>query len=332
MILVTGGTGLLGSHLLFELAKQGDKIRALKRSSSDVSIVQNVFSEQPELYKNIDWFDCDILDTETLHLAFEDVDFVYHNAAMVSFDPRQAELMIKTNEEGTENIANMCLQHNVKKLVHASSVAALGRNSDAQFITEETHWRTTKENSNYAISKYGAEREVWRGIAEGLNAVIVNPTIIIGPGIWNANGGALIKYVYDERVFYPSGSTGFVDVRDVVNCMIQLMHSEITAERFLINSENISYKTLMDWAAEAMQKSNSKIKVTPLISAIGWRAEKLKSLFTGKSPLITKETANTSFKNYNYSNQKIKNAIGFNFIHMKESVQWTCEKLLMEFK
>ncbi|MEO8146817.1 MAG: NAD-dependent epimerase/dehydratase family protein [Bacteroidia bacterium] len=332
MILITGGTGLLGSHLLFELAKKQEKIRALKRVHSDLSIVQNVFADAPELIQNIEWFDCDILDTETLNLVFSDVDFVYHNAAMVSFNPKDVELMLKTNVEGTENIVNLCLNHQVKKLVHASSVAALGRNFNSENINEETHWRTLKENSNYAISKYGAEREVWRGIAEGLNAVIVNPSIIIGPGIWNVNGGALIKYVYDERMFYPEGSTGFVDVRDVAQCMMLLMSSEITAERFVINSENVSYKTLMDWAADALHKSKSKIKVTPLISEVGWRGEKIKSLLTGKSPMITKETARTSMKKYFYSSQKIKAAIGINFIPMKESVEWTCGKLLQEMK
>lgn len=332
MILVTGGTGLLGSHLLLELAKKQDSIRALKREHADLSAVRSVFASVPQLYDKIEWMDCDIRDTETLNIAFENVDHVYHSAAMVSFNSTDIDVMMSTNVEGTENIVNMSLAHGVKKLVHASSVAALGRNFENGLINEETHWHTSKENSNYAISKYGAEREVWRGIAEGLNAVIVNPSIIIGPGIWNANGGALIKYVYDERMFYPTGSTGFVDVRDVVSCMIQLMESEITAERFVINSENMPYKTIMDWAAEAMNKSKSKIKVTPLMGALGWRAEKIKSRITGKSPMITRETTHTSFKKYFYSNQKIKDAIGIDFIPIKESVEWTCGKLMEEYK
>ncbi len=330
MILVTGGTGLVGSHLLFALAKQQQPIRALKRITSDLTVVKKVFSTAPDLLDKIEWLDADILDTELLAAAFENITHVYHNAALVSFDPNKAEQMLQVNIEGTANVVNACLENHVSKLVYCSSVAALGRNLTDEPVSEESHWYASKENSNYAISKYGAEREVWRGIAEGLNAVIVNPSVIIGPGMWHANGGALIKYVYDERIFYPDGITGFVDVRDVVDCMMQLMESNITAERFLINSENVGYKTIMDWAAEKMHKSKSKIKVTPLISELGWRAEKIKSWVTNKSPMLTKETARTALKKQFYSNQKIKDAIGFNFIPMKESVEWTCGKFLEE--
>lgn len=328
MILVTGGTGLVGSHLLFELAKQQQPIRAIKRSQSDLTVVKRIFTSAPELFDKIEWFNTDVLDTELLSVAFKNVTHVYHNAAMVSFDPKKAEEMLQVNIEGTANIVNLCIDCGVQKLVFTSSVAAMGRNLTDEPISEETHWYANKENSNYAISKYGAEREVWRGIAEGLNAVIVNPSVILGDGNWDSNSGALIKYVYNQKPFYPTGITGFVDVRDVVTCMIALMQSEITAERFIISSENIAYKTLMNWAAEAMQRKKATIKVTPLLNFLGWRLEKALSVITGRSPLITKETTASSVKKQFYINDKIIAATGHHFIPIKESVEWTCKKFL----
>lgn len=328
MILVTGGTGLVGSHLLFALAKQQQPIRAIKRSQSDLTVVKRIFASAPELFHKIEWFDADILDTELLSVAFKNVTHVYHNAAMVSFDPKKAEEMLQVNIEGTANIVNLCIEFDVTKLVFTSSVAAMGRNLLDEPVSEETHWYAAKENSNYAISKYGAEREVWRGIAEGLNAVIVNPTVILGDGSWDSNSGALIKYVYNQKPFYPTGINGFVDVRDVVTCMIWLMQSEITAERFIISSENIAYKTLMDWAAEAMQRKKATIKVTAILNFLGWRFEKVLSVITGRSPLITKETTASSVKKQFYINDKIIAATGHHFIPIKESVEWTCKKFL----
>jgi nucleoside-diphosphate-sugar epimerase len=328
MILVTGGTGLVGSHLLFALAKQQQPIRAIKRSHSDLTIVKRIFAQEPELFNKIEWFDADILDTELLATAFENITQVYHNAAMVSFDANKAEQMLQVNIEGTANVVNLCIDNGVHKLVFTSSVAAMGKNLTDEPISEETHWYATKDNSNYAISKYGAEREVWRGIAEGLNAVIVNPSVILGDGSWDSNSGALIKYVYNQKPFYPTGVTGFVDVRDVVACMILLMQSDITAERFIINSENIAYKTLMDWAAEAMQRKKPFIKVTALLNFLGWRFEKVLSLITGRSPLITKETTASSVKKQYYLNDKIIAATGHRFIPIKESVAWTCKMFL----
>ena len=328
MILVTGGTGLVGSHLLFELTKQQQPIRAIKRSHSDLTSVKKIFATAPELFNKIEWFDADILDTELLTVAFKNITHVYHNAAIVSFDPKKTEQMLQANIDGTANVVNLCIECGVTKLVFTSSVAAMGRNLNNEPVTEETHWYASKENSNYAISKYGAEREVWRGIAEGLNAVIVNPSVILGDGNWDSNSGALIKYVFNQKPFYPTGVTGFVDVRDVVACMLKLMQSDVTAERFIISSENLPYKTLMDWAAEAMQRKKANIKVTPFLNFLGWRFEKVLSLFTGRSPLITKETSASSVKKQYYLNDKIIAATGHQFISIKESVAWTCKMFL----
>jgi len=334
MILVTGGTGLVGSHLLFNLVNGGSKVRALKRESSSLELIKKVFSyysdEADVLLSLIEWVDGDVTDIYSLYDAMENIEQVYHTAAMVSFNPSDRKIMTKTNVEGTANVINAGLNKKIKKLCHVSSIATLGRTDNEKLIDEETHWINSKNNSSYAVSKYGAEREVWRGIIEGLPAVIVNPSVIIGPGNWNKGSSRLFKQVWDGLKYFTEGVNGYVDVRDVAKSMILLMESDITDSRFIVSSENIDYLNLFSLIADGLGKNKPSIKANSILSQLAWRMEKLRSSFTGNNPLITRETARTAFQKYYYSNEKIKKTLGFEFIPMGVSIKETCRLFLKD--
>ncbi|MCF6171134.1 MAG: NAD-dependent epimerase/dehydratase family protein [Bacteroidales bacterium] len=326
MILVTGGTGFIGAHLLYHLVVSGKKVRALKRASSKLGLLTKIFarySTKPdELIRNIQWVEGDVLDIYSLLDAFEDIEQLYHTAAVVSFHPRDKIKLIRTNAEGTKNVVNAALDRKVGKLCHVSSIGALGRADGSGIVDETRHW-SSKKSSVYSTSKHEAEREVWRGIAEGLNAVIVNPSIVLGPGNWGSGSPQVFQTMWNGLKFYTGGTNGFVDVNDVAKAMILLMESPINGERFILNSENIAYKQFFGWMAAAMNLPAPKYKAGPLLSGIGWRALKILSLFTGKPSSITKETAETANQHYRYSSQKIVEATGMNFIPVRESVEKT---------
>jgi dihydroflavonol-4-reductase len=336
MILVTGGTGLVGSHLLFRLCSSGKKVRALKRESSSLNLLKKTFSyystEPDTLLSKIEWVNGDVTDIYSLYEAMEGIEQVYHTAAIVSFHASESNEMMKVNIDGTANIVNACLYIGVKKLCHVSSIATLGRADNDGLTDEETHWKSSKMNSSYSISKYGAEREVWRGITEGLPAVIVNPSVIIGPGNWNSGSCQMFQQSWNGLKFYTEGVNGYVDVKDVAKAMIMLMESDIINSRFIVSSENLNYQTFFSMVAERLGKKKPSIKATAFLSQLAWRAEKLKSLATNKKPLITKETARTAFQKFYYSNEKIKKTLGFEFVPMNTSIKQTCDFFLKDNK
>lgn len=328
MILVTGGTGLVGTRLLFDLVADGKRVRAIKRKSSSLAMFERIFHilspSADELVKKIEWVQGDVQDYISLEPAMNDVEYVYHCAAVVSFDPKDKPMMMRINVEGTANVVNVALANNVKKLCFVSSVAALGRAEENTMIRESADWIDSAENSVYAVSKYAAEREVWRGIAEGLNAVIVNPSIIIGPGDPKKSSAKLLATARKGNPFYTEGVNAFVDVRDVSRAMIMLMESTIVNERFILNEGNYSYRHIFELMAEAFGKKPPKTEVKPWMFEILWRLDKLRSMVSGSSPLITRETARTSGKRYLYSNEKIRKALDFNFIPLDKSVSDNC--------
>lgn len=328
MILVTGGTGLVGSHLLYDLVRNGNRVRALKRAGSNTSLVCKTFSyycsNPDELFARIEWVEGDICDAASLEDALDGIEKVYHCAAIVSFVPHAREEMLKVNVEGTANVVNACLEKKISKLCHVSSIATLGRNGAAGMVTEETHWKASPENSWYAISKYGAEREVWRGVAEGLNVVVVNPALIIGPGDWSKGSIVVFPLAARRMKYYTSGSTGYVDARDVSRAMISLMESDIKGERFLLNSANLSFRTFFDMMHDAFGKNHASVSVGPFLAELGWRLEKIRSALKRKEPVITKETARAANYTYQFSSDKIKKIIGFEFIPIEQSVREIC--------
>ena len=328
MILVTGGTGLLGAYLLLKLTCEEEKVRALKRESSSTRIVENVFrynnDAAEELLGRIEWVNGDVCDIFSLEDAMKGIDYVYHCAAMVSFDPKDRDKMMQINIDGTANVVNAALSSGIKKLCHVSSIAALGRAEQGNMVTEDIMWKSSHNNSNYAISKYGGEREVWRGTEEGLNAVVINPSIIIGMGDPAKGSSKLISTIDRFSLFYSNGINGFVDVRDVVQSMIILMKSPINNERFIINGANYSYRRLFELIALNLEKPKPRFAIPNLLLAIWWRIEKVRSIFTGSAPMITKETTRTSQHQNYYSGDKLTEKTGFNYTPPEETIAEAC--------
>ncbi len=316
MILVTGATGFLGAELIHQLTAQNVKVRALKRSSSEIP---SLIRENPL----VEWFVADINDPETLADAFESITQVYHCAAFISFDPKDKAKLLKINIEGTSNIVNLCLENNIR-LLHVSSIAALGNAKKGELITEKDYWEYDPNVHSYAISKYEGEMEVWRGIAEGLDAVIVNPAVIIGKNAGFEGSGAIFKLVKEGLKFYTDGATGIVDVADVAKAMILLMNSEITAERYTLSAENLNYKTFFEEIAKGFGIKSPTIEAKPWMLGIAWRAAKFISFFTKKGPALTKDSARSSFNMSYYSNEKIKTTLNINFKPLTESIQEVC--------
>ncbi|MEZ5196442.1 MAG: NAD-dependent epimerase/dehydratase family protein [Bacteroidales bacterium] len=328
MVLVTGGTGFLGAHLLYHLLQKGERIRALKRAQSSFDLVHRVFSFYTkncrQEFNRIEWQDADLLDLFSLDEILEGITKVYHVAAKVSFQPADHEEMMSVNVRGTANLVNTALERKVDRFCFVSSIAAIGRADNEKLIDEKTVWKESKRNSRYALSKYLAEKEVWRGFEEGLKGVIVNPSIILGPGEVNSGIAKLISIVNKGMKFYTTGINGYVDVRDVAEIMIRLTNSEITAERYVLSSENVIYKDLMTSIAQSIDKPPPAIRATPVMAEIAWRLSYLQSIITRSKPLITKETSATAQNVYTYSNQKIKKLLDFKFIPVKESIKTAC--------
>ncbi len=328
MILVTGGTGFIGAHLLYKLCSKGLSIRALKRKGSSLTITHKIFSyytnKLETLLAQIEWVEGDLMDIYSLEEAMQDIEQVYHAAAVVSFQGTDGNELYRTNVEGTTNMVNAALEQKISKFCFVSSIGSLGR-ADAQgLVDENTHWNN-KKTSVYSTSKYEAEREVWRGIAEGLNAVIVNPSIVVGPGNWNSGSPKLFQTLWNGLKFYTEGSNGFVDVNDVAECMISLMKGPFSGERYILNSENIRYKQFFGWMSEALGKKPPKYKAGRFLSALVWRVLAVQSIFTGKKSSITRETATTANQLYRYSNAKVVEALNHEFIPIRESLYRTAE-------
>jgi dihydroflavonol-4-reductase len=325
-ILVTGGTGLLGSYVLRALIQQHKYITALYRGHFPVLLT-------PAEIEKVNWVRGDILDITSLQDAMADSTHVYHCAGMVSFNPSRAEEMMKINAEGTANVVNISLECGIKKMVHVSSVSALGRKRNHVTVNEQVKWDEDANLSTYGSSKYQAELEVWRGISEGLDAVIVNPTIILGVGDWHKGSAAMFKNAYQEFPWYTEGTSGFVDAMDVAKIMIRLMDSDISADRFIISGENRSYKEVFTQMALAFGKKPPYKKATPFLSGIVWRWEKIKSLFSSADPLLTRETAETAQMHVSFDNSKILNNLSdFQFRTVDETIADYSREYLVKMK
>lgn len=314
MVLVTGANGLLGSYLVKELIRRGEHVRGLRRASSDMSLLDGYLDR-------IEWVEGDVRDVYSLEEAMRGVDQVYHVAAMISMQPRDQEQMLSVNAEGTANVVNAALGSDIKKLLYVSSVAAFGRPEKAiKLIDENLDVKDSKDNFAYYKSKLYAEREVWRGIAEGLHAVIINPSTILGGGFWNIPPNGIFSHVYSGLPFYTTGVNGFVDVRDVVEVAIRLMHSDINAEKFIVSAENASFREVMWMAADAMKVRRPYIQSGKLLGSLAWRLEAVKALFTRPSAIITHDSVEIGQNDFYYSNDKVRKALNYDFRPLQQTI------------
>jgi nucleoside-diphosphate-sugar epimerase len=335
-VLITGATGFIGSHIARRYLAAGHSVAALKRPESDYGMLTDTADR-------IIWYEGDIMDIPSLEAAIQaesaktPVD-VIHAAAVVSFAPKDRDRMEQVNVEGTANVVNVCLQAGIRKLGYLSSVAALGRPApkggqltEPVVIDENQKWEESPNNSNYAKTKYRAELEVWRGVAEGLNAVMVNPSIVLGAGDWNRSSLQLIKYAHDERPFYPAGLVNYVDVLDVADALYQLMQSDIRTgadrtdgpapRRFILTSGTITYRSLLEQIATALNKRPPTIQIPPVLTRLLWPMEAVRAWLLGKAPLITRETARSASSQYRYDGRKIGQVTGFQYRPLRETLE-----------
>lgn len=324
---VTGATGLVGSHLLYGLLQKGYRVRALKRQQSAVSQVLQTFSlytaAADTLFRQIEWTEGELLDFHCMSEIVRGCTQVYHLAAIVSFNHADKEKMMRINVEGTKNIVNLCIDKNIP-LCHVSSTGALGRSETDDPITENDLWQTNRGRSAYAYSKYQSEMEIWRGIAEGLQAVVVNPAVILGPCDRTKGSSEFFSQVKRGMRFHTSGITAFVDVRDVTRCMLQLMEQERYGERFILSAGNMSYRELFSLIADGFKMKRPAIAVQPWMLNVAYRMAWLAGKLTGKSPALTKETANSAFQQIRYSSEKVRKTLEFGFISIEKSVEDGC--------
>jgi len=325
MIFITGTNGLLGSYLAKKLLKQGKQVRGLKRITSDLSLLGEYASQ-------IDWITGDILDVTSLEEAMDGIEEVYHCAAVISFASHEADVMLKTNIEGTANVMNAALVAGVKKVVHVSSIAAFGIHKPDKVIDEKTDYAEQKDMPNYYRSKQLAEREAWRAQAEGLNVVVANPGIILGAGKWDMEPNSVFRDVYAGLPFYTNGMNSFVDVRDVVDCLILLMEKGANGEQYIIHGDNLSFKDLLQKIAVALGKRKPSFAVSDSLAKVAVVFEWLKAKVTGKRQLLTPEMARLVNKEFRYTNQKIVRDFGFQFRPIDETIEDTARVFLQSKK
>jgi dihydroflavonol-4-reductase len=323
MIFVTGGTGFLGSYILQELVLQGRPVRALRR---DLSFP---FYLHPALLDKISWVEGDLLDVTGLMENLQGCNQIIHAAGLVSFNPSDKKKLFKVNIEGTSNLVNVAIESGITDFIHVSSVSALGRNENSTSIDEEIKWPGNDGQSNYGISKYFSEMEVWRGMGEGLTPLILNPSPLLGYGDWNETSCGLFKTAYREFPWYMDGTNGFTDVEDSARAIIALMNSGIRNERFIISAENRSYREIFNWMAAGFGKKHPGRKAGPFLAGIAWRKEKIKSIFTRNKPLITRESVAIAARHTMYDNHKMLSALpSFRFRSLEDSIYEACLKYL----
>lgn len=326
MIFITGANGLVGSFIAKELLKEGHSVLALKRKNSDLSLLG-------EARDQIEWVEGDVFDLPLLENCISRVSHIVHCAAVISFHSGEKDLMYQTNVEGTRNLVDISLkyQRQIQKFLFVSSVAAIGRGKEQVALNEESKWEENEDNSHYAKSKHLAEQEVWRSDAEGLKTVIINPSVVLGPGDWEKSSIRIFQYVWKERPFYPLGSMNYVDVRDVADLAATLLLDDTSAERFILNAGTLPFREFMDKTADQFSKRKPYLALKPWLTALAWRFLYLLSLFTRQTPFVTRESARLSAKKYIFENLKIKNRYNYSFRELDETIAWTCRELIKKY-
>ncbi|MFV0248014.1 MAG: NAD-dependent epimerase/dehydratase family protein [Tenacibaculum sp.] len=336
MILITGATGFLGSHLLYHLVLYNDSVLAIYRTKEKIKATKRVFgyysNQSVELMKKINWIRADITEIPSLEKVFSyPITQVYHCAALVSFYLKDYKKMRKTNIEGTANLLNFCIDKRIDNFCFVSSISTLGT-SDSKYITEEHEWYDSDKNHCYAITKQGAEMEVWRASQEGLNTIIVNPGVILGSGFWNEGSGRLFTKIYRGFKFYTEGVTGFIGVKDVVKAMTALVEAGTKNQRYVLVSENKSFKEVFLLIAEGFKKKAPSFKIGKASSELIWRVDNLLNKITGKSPWVSKQALRLSQQKHFYSSKKIQSEINFKFSSITQVIAEICSNFLSDLR
>ncbi len=323
MNLVTGATGLVGSHVLLALLQQGQSVIAMKRSTSDVKEVETVFSyytsEYKELYKKIIWREADLNDALGFDELLKDVTTVYHCAALISLNNNNREQVMRSNVEGTANLVNACLLNKVQNFCFVSSIAALQNKDIKTDVDESVFWKSSPDQDVYSLSKYLAEQEVWRAIEEGLNAVIVNPGVIIGPGNWGRGTGQLVSLSAQGVKFYTEGVTGFIAAEDVANVMVALINKKAFGERFILVENNYSFKHILQKIHAELSQPIPKINAGKTFLTLG----RIFSFLLPAGQKISSSTVSTLLSKTTYSNQKLRSYLDYKLKTIDECIVFT---------
>jgi dihydroflavonol-4-reductase len=323
-ILITGATGFLGSYILRKLSSEGYKnIVCIKRPDSSLEMSIGI--------TDVEWATGDIMDIGFLDEITKGVDIIIHAAAIVTFDPRSFKKMITTAMEGTANLVNAALCNGVSKFVHISSVAALGRRRKEETISEKNIFSKSKYDTTYGLSKFLAEQEVWRGHAEGLNTTILNPSMVLGAGKWHDSSVQIFKRVNDGLKYFPSGMTGWVDVRDVATVVFQSMTSQYNGERYIISSGNHTYQSIFEKIANHLHVHAPKQSLSSRMGNLLWRLESVRSWLLSQKPVITRETVVSMSAKSQYVNEKSVQELNLRYTTIEKTIEDTCEAFLSSY-
>lgn len=314
MILVTGANGFLGSKLIKELLEKGEKIRAFVRPDSNLELIDSFLPK-------IELFEGNILDITDLQNAFIGIEYIYHCAAVISFSKNERQNMFKTNVEGTANLVNIALEFPIKKIIYISSISAIGANPLKGEIDESLNWEKHNYNSEYGLSKQLAEREIMRGVSEGLNANIVNPGIILGEGLWHKNTGRIWSNIWNEQRFSFKGGNGFVDINDVVTFTLKAMSDGINGERYILVCENIDYQQLLSKIADSLGKKRPAFYAPKLLQKFYVFVDGIKCLITNNPRKLTLEHVKITDIKFSYKNKKAIKEFGINFTPLNNTIE-----------
>lgn len=328
---ITGATGFIGTYLSYYLLSNGYKVIALKRDTSSIEMSLKVFKHLNDLegksisFNDIEWVNGDLFDADSLDELTSKCDVCFHAAAMVSFNNKLADEMMKINVEGTTQVVNACVQNQVKKLVMISSVAALPNQNDKPVI-DETFQTTTffKFESAYGISKYRAEMEAWRAHGEGTDVYVVNPTVVLGAWRFKASSVQMFNAVDKGMPFYSKGTGSFVDARDVAQMTISLSENEANAnKRFILCGGSLSYKDFLQQIAQLINAKKPSIGVGKNLSVFIATIWQLLGKITGKSAPLTPAMARAANRHFTYNTQKVQKATGLAFMPVDKTIKWT---------
>ncbi|GET30354.1 NAD-dependent epimerase [Prolixibacter sp. SD074] len=342
MIYVTGGTGMLGAHLLHRLTKSGYQVRALKRENSNLDQTKKIFSyysseeEAKQLLAKIEWVEGDLLDRDSIREHLEGIDFIIHAAAMVSFNRRDRYAMLHNNVEGTANLVDLARESGINRFCHVSSTSALGNPPEGVPSSEEHVWNNSRKRTAYGKSKFLSEMEVWRGMNEGMEVLIVNPGVIIGPGNWDSGSPQFFKTIWNGFKFYTRGGTGFVDVLDVSAAIVSMMDQSqwevVKNQRYVLVARNVGFREFFNLVADNLGKRRPTIPAGDWLLAIAWRLALIVSWFSSSSPAITHDSVNGSNRMSHYDGAQITRIMPFQYSTVEESVARVAKIFLNEHR